>query len=42
MGTEGRENAVLSENGNVERSLGHREGKKSLKQVNLFNDMYQF
>ena len=33
-GTEGSENAVLSENGNVERSISRREGKRTLKQVN--------
>ena len=42
MGTEGSENAVLSENGNVERSIGRREGKMTLKRVNYFDNMYQF
>ena len=42
VGTEGSENAVLSENGNVERSIGRREGKMTLKRVNYFDNMYQF
>ena len=37
VGTEGSENAVLSENRNVERSISRRERKRTLKQV-----MYQF